>query len=255
MTLFLLLLVFIGIAVSLAWFLIAHDHGSDEPVGSLWLAAGFGFGGAIAAGVIEGLVVSPKNMQPLTPVTTMGLTVLVIGIVEEVCKFLPLGIWLWRKKYFNEHTDGVIYFALAGLGFGLPENILYTLQFGSQAGIGRVILTPFFHAAITALVGYYFARRKMAGKKPWGIIVPLTGAILLHAFYDFGLSSGKALWSVLAVSVTLGLSTSLFVIFARATQADQELGLSVVGHNAFCRTCGSPNPHRYLYCTACGKNA
>jgi RsiW-degrading membrane proteinase PrsW (M82 family) len=255
MTLFLLLLVFIGIAVSLAWFLIAHDHGSDEPVGALWVAAGLGFAGAIAAGALEGLVIAPKDLQPTSQLSVIALAALGIGVIEEACKFLPLAVWLWRKKYFNEHTDGVIYFALAGLGFGLPENMLYTLQFGSQAGIGRIILTPFFHAAITAGVGYFLAKRKLAGKRPWGAAIPLAGAALLHAFYDFGLSSGRAPYSLMAVFLTLGLSASLFVFYVRATGADQNLGLSAVGSNRFCRTCGMANPNRYLYCTACGKNA
>jgi predicted amidophosphoribosyltransferase len=41
----------------------------------------------------------------------------------------------------------------------------------------------------------------------------------------------------------------------RATDLDQESGLSAVGHNTFCRSCGQPNPKHNLYCTRCGQYA
>ncbi len=255
MALFILLLLFVGIAVCLTWFLVAHDRGEKEPIGMLWIAAALGLVGAIAASFIEGSFLDAKDLQPLVGLPTLAGSALAIGVIEESCKFIPLALLLYRKRYFNEHTDGVIYFALAGLGFGVPENILYTLQFGASAGIGRVILTPFFHAAITAIVGYFLVKRKLAGLTPWGIIVPLGVAMILHGLYDFGLSSGRAPFAILSVAIAMGLSTALFVLYVRASDMDQDRGLSAVGHNSFCRSCGFPNPKHHLYCIHCGKHA
>jgi RsiW-degrading membrane proteinase PrsW (M82 family) len=255
MSLLFLLLLFIGAAVGLAWFLIAHDHGQKEPVIMLWAAAGLGLSGALLAGLLESHVVQPANLLPGTPTTALLLTTLSIGVIEEVCKFVPLALVLYRRRYFNEHTDGVIYFALAGLGFGLPENLLYTVQFGTKTGLLRVFMTPLFHAATTGMVGYYLAKRKLAGKPVLGICLPLAAAIGLHALYDFGLAAGSMLYAAGALTITLATSAGLFLLFLRATEHDQDEGLSPTGHNNFCRTCGLANPHHYLYCTHCGKNA
>lgn len=255
MSLLVLLLIFIAMSVGLAWFLIAHDQGEKEPIAALWMAVGLGLLGAVAAGVLENRLIPPGNILPGAPTGILLLSALGVGAIEEACKFLPLAVTLYKKPYFNEHTDGVIYFALAGLGFGLPENILYTMQFGAKTGMARLLLTPFFHAATTGLVGYFLVKRKLAGRSPWGVLLPLAGLMVLHGLYDFGLSSGSLLFAGVAIMITLGVSGGLFVAFLKGQQRDQELGLSVVGHNSFCRTCGYPNPQHHLYCVHCGKNA
>jgi RsiW-degrading membrane proteinase PrsW (M82 family) len=255
MLLYILLIFFVAVALGLAWFMSGHDRGQKEPIGALWLAAGFGLLGGVAAAFLEGLVVPKDVLLPGSTHGSLFLATLWIGLIEEVCKFLPLAIFIYPKKFFNEHTDGVIYFAIVGLGFGLPENILYTVQFGAQTGLGRVLLTPFFHAAITGIVGYWLARNKLAGKRIINILPILLAAILLHAFYDFGMTAGIDLLNVASIAIALLLSAGLFYFFVRATELDQDLGLSVVGQNSFCRTCGKPNPQHHLYCAFCGNNA
>lgn len=255
MLLYILLVSFVIVALGLAWFLTARDYGPKEPIGALWLAAGFGLLGGVAAALLESKIIPRDALLLGSAHSQLLYAALGVGVIEELCKFLPLAIFLYPKRFFNEHTDGVIYFALAGLGFGLPENLLYTLQFGAQTGVGRVLLTPFFHAAITGVVGYWLAKQKLAGKRPLTITPILVVAMLTHSFYDYGMSAGVALYSVVSVAMALLLSIGLFYVFVRATELDQDQGLSIVGHNAFCRTCGKPNPEHHLYCTYCGNNA
>lgn len=255
MLLFIILLVFILIAGGLAWYLIAHDGGEKEPIGALWLAVGFGLGGAVVAAVIESLLVPARDLNLGTSLWPLLAASLAVGVIEEACKFIPLSLFLYPKRYFNEHTDGIIYFALAGLGFGLPENILYSLEFGAKAGLGRIVLTPFFHAAITGIVGFFLAKAKLAGRKRRSIWPILLIAMLVHGVYDLGLASGNSALTLLSVAITFALSIGLFLFFLRATDLDQERGLSIVGKNNFCRSCGAPNPEHHLYCTHCGNRA
>lgn len=252
---FVVLIIFVSLAAGLAWFLIAHDRGQKEPIGALWLAAGLGLLAAVLAGLIEARLTPVANMLPGTSYGLLLRTTMTVGIIEEACKFAPLALVLYKRRYFNEYTDGVIYFALAGLGFGLPENLLYTLQFGAKAGFARLFLTPVFHAATTGLVGYYLIKFKLEKRSPAGVAVPLIAAMVLHGLYDFGLTSGSLLYAGLSLLVTLGLGIALFMAFVIATEHDRARGMSAVGHNAFCRSCGYPNPDHYLYCVHCGKNA
>lgn len=255
MIIFVILLIFIGIAAGLAWYLIAQDHGEKEPIGALWLAFGFGIAGGVVAALIENAFIAVRDLNPLSPLHLILFTSLAVGVIEESCKFIPLSLFLYPKRYFNEHTDGVIYFALAGLGFGLPENILYTLQFGASTGISRILLTPFFHAATTGIVGFFLIRGKLAGRSRWRSWLVLVLAMALHGLYDFGLASGVALYIIISIAITLTLSIMLFWFYLRAVELDQQFGLSVVGHNSFCRNCGHPNPEHHLYCARCGQRA
>jgi RsiW-degrading membrane proteinase PrsW (M82 family) len=253
--LLIILLTFLAIAGGLAWFLISHDHGKKEPILALWFAFGMGALGALAAYFIETKFISSGSLAVGTAKGTLLSATMTVAVIEESCKFLPLALLIYKRDFFNEHTDGVIYFALAGLGFGLPENILYTIQGGTQTGMTRLFLTPVFHAAITGMVGYFLARQKLAHRSPFLVIIPFICAIVIHGIYDFGLLSGDQMYMLLSITITLCLSGNLFLLFSRATDHDQDLGLSVVGHNSFCRSCGWPNPRHHLYCVHCGKNA
>jgi RsiW-degrading membrane proteinase PrsW (M82 family) len=259
MSIFIIILVFIVIAAGLARFFIIRDHGEKEPVGALWMAFGFGFGGGIIAAVIEDIFIPLKDLSSAMPLTTILTAALAIGLIEESCKFIPLALFLYPKRYFNEHTDGIIYFAIAGLGFGLPENILYTIEYGSGTGLNRIFLTPIFHATTTAMVGYFLVKAKLAHRrKRMRLLLTflvLIIAMVLHGLYDFGLSTGEPLYTYGSVVITLSLSITLFLLYFRATELDQRLGLSAVGHNKFCRNCGHANPSRNLYCAHCGKRA
>ncbi|HSX45927.1 MAG TPA: PrsW family intramembrane metalloprotease [Candidatus Saccharimonadia bacterium] len=255
MVLFILLLLFIGLAVTMAWFLISHDRGEKEPVLALWQAAGLGFLGAIAGAIIESKLSLGSGLTPGGPHGSMFTSAITIGLVEETCKFLPLALLIYKRRYFNELTDGVIYFALAGLGFGLPENMLYTLVFGTQAGMIRLVLTPFFHAATTGMIGYFLVRQKLHRKSPFVVVLPFMAAVVLHGLYDFGLASGIGYFQLVSLAITLGLSIGLFLLYQKATAEDLEQGRSSIGHNDFCRSCGFVNPQHHLYCTHCGQHA
>ncbi len=255
MILFLVILIFVFISSGLAWYLISYDRGEKEPISALWIAFGFGIIGGIAAAIIEHQLVSPNDISALSPLKTILVAAIIIGIVEEACKFIPLSMFVYPKKFFNEHSDGIIYFALAGLGFGLPENILYTLHYGTETGVSRIFLTPFFHAAITGIVGYYLIKSKLA-KKSWLRVIPvLIFAMLLHALYNFGLASNRQSFAIGSIAITLGLSIIFFLLYVRATDLDQRLGKSIVGNNNYCRNCGQPNPRHHLYCVHCGQRA
>ena len=52
-TLFILILIFIALAIALVVFLLKNDRGEKEPVYAIWMAAGFGFLGAVSAAIIE----------------------------------------------------------------------------------------------------------------------------------------------------------------------------------------------------------
>lgn len=253
--LFSVLVAFLVLSAALALFLIKSDQGEKEPVGALWMAFGFGALGGVMAGLLESFLIPKQSLVLGADVQTLFIATMAVGIIEEGCKFLPLAFVIFNKRFFNEHTDGVIYFALAGLGFGLPENIMYTAVFGAQVGLERALLTPFFHAAITGMIGFYLIKLKLAHKSPLGIIPVLIAAMFIHGLYDFGLMVGATGFAIMSLGITISLSASLFVLYFKAKELDQNLGLSVVGNNAFCRSCGTPNPQHNLYCIKCGKNA
>jgi RsiW-degrading membrane proteinase PrsW (M82 family) len=255
-------ILFVGIGLALVWFLTSHDRGAKEPDGALWAA--FGFGGiAVALTILIQLplvileVPGFGEQKEGLPLNVLLGSVLIAATVEEIAKFVPLALYVRHKSYFNEVTDGPIYFALAGLGFGVLENFLYTIRGGDGVGLMRTILVMFLHPATAAIAGFYFSRAKLRRESVARTILAVMAVSLLHAIYNSGIYLSKGFpWAFMAtLAISMLLNGGLFWYYLRAGEIDRGLGLSSEGSNRFCRHCGNSNLGRMLYCQRCGQQA
>ncbi|MGZ6005125.1 MAG: PrsW family intramembrane metalloprotease [Candidatus Saccharimonadales bacterium] len=242
------ILLFAGTSAFLVWFLLHGDRGSKEPRSALVGAFGFGLVACVFA--IWAELFLPNPGSPLLSIKTLLLVSLAVGIIEESAKFVPLALFIRNKTYFNEHSDGVIYFAIVGLTFGLVENLSYLLFYnhrlgGSQlTGIFRLIILFFFHAASTGIVGYYLAKAKLHKKSIWQPVIALMILMVVHGGYDFMffytahayltnpyLSGDAAALVVMAMVggliISALLNTFLFLYYGRARQWDYSVGLAI----------------------------
>jgi RsiW-degrading membrane proteinase PrsW (M82 family) len=254
------ILAFVAIAASLVWYLLWHDHGRRLPVEALWLACGFGCLAMVLATVLEARLVPRTFLQyPLAfSVAERVRYFLSIGFIEEAVKFLPLAIFIYRKPYFREHVDGVIYFAVCGLTFGLGENILYTMTYGAKVGLMRLLLTPFLHAATTAILGFYLINRKSRARgSGWLFGAALVVIPVLHAVYDYGLGANQPYLLALSLAITLALTQGLFLYFIEANARDRLVQVPALAGQyepaaRYCTVCGQENNRQGNYCEVCG---
>jgi RsiW-degrading membrane proteinase PrsW (M82 family) len=231
----------IGVAVLFIRYLIQQNHGSKEPPKIIMLAIGLG--------VIAIVVIGPRQLSTAATLHNS----LLVGLIEEGTKSLPLAFLIYSRKYFNKITDGIVYFGIAGMIFGLIENIEYSLTLGEAAGIGKVITGPYVHAGFAVLIGWTLARQKVLHRGWWLVIAGFIASLGLHGLYDFGLIYGSG-WTVLmSLAITLAININIFILLKDAQKEDGKLGLAAVGVNYYCRNCGAPNPERFLYCLQCGK--
>lgn len=182
--------------LALIWWLDRHDR---EPVWLIALVFGWGAGGAITLGIVLSLLFSAGiavaatlvgGPEAATAVATLTGPMVVAPLVEEPCKALVL-LPVSRSRHFDNMTDGFVYGAAAGLGFGMTENLLY---FSTAEGLGawlfmvviRTFWSALMHGTATAMVGaslgltrfHGLAARLAAGT------VGLSLAIALHATWN-----------------------------------------------------------------------
>lgn len=248
---------FIFLGCLLTWYLLAHDHGRKLPIGSLWVAFGFGVIAIVVAPYLNALVV-PDDLVKMAhnySITQKFWFSMWVGFVEESIKFIPLALFIYKVPYFRERTDGVIYFAICGLGFGLLENVTYTLFMGAEVGVGRLILTPFFHAASTSILGYYLVSAKIDHRQMKKFAAACFVVPLMHGLYDFFLFSGVPTLSVFAYMTTALLSLGLFLYFAHANDLDK-LAIARVAAQSdhYCTECGKANVRHASFCESCGRH-
>lgn len=252
-SLLLVSLLFVGLSLGFVGFLVSRDKGQREPARALWWAFMLGALALLPAATVESLFISDFESLQYESLSRIALVSIGIGLVEETFKFLPLALFLYKKPYFNERTDGIVYFALAGFGFGLPENVLYVTAFGPSVGGVRIVLTLLFHAATTAMIGYVLAKCKVERKPIGRAAMALVVIAFVHGLYDFGLFRGGTAWIFMSIITTLTLSVMLFAIFARARSEDFFGGLSSLGNNTYCRSCGAQNFNHDPRCEKCGQ--
>jgi RsiW-degrading membrane proteinase PrsW (M82 family) len=239
-------------------FIIKKDKGHKEPIGALFVAMGFGILAVVIVIVLNEFLV-PKTLTEYIATgknaevsVKLLLTVLTIGVVEEGAKCLPLALFIYKRKYFDELTDGVIYFGITALTFGIIEDIIYALSYGGGTGIFRILFSPYLHAGFTILFGICLAYRKVLNKSWLFVLTGFVAAVWAHALYDFfALMGGVGL--IMTLLITLTLNILLFVVFKKAQSGDEARGQSSLGANKFCQFCGKPNSDRTLFCSFCGR--
>lgn len=191
--------------LAVVWWLDRYDR---EPAWTVLLT--FAWGALIATtlsligntslDLLLHAVVGPHLASQITPVV-------VAPLVEEPTKAVVLLLVLQSRRFDNA-TDGFVYGAAAGLGFGMTENLLYFVTAakaaewapleGTLAWLTTVAARTFFsavmHAAASALVGAALGSVRF---RPTWTRVPaaalgLGAAIAMHATWNGLLTAASA---------------------------------------------------------------
>jgi RsiW-degrading membrane proteinase PrsW (M82 family)/ribosomal protein S18 acetylase RimI-like enzyme len=175
-----------GLAICL--FIFHRDAYNREPKLNLIVSFIFGAATVITAFFIEQFL---KNVGDNSIQGTAIKAFLVVGLTEELGKFVILRYYAYRKKSFDEPLDGIIYGVMISMGFATFENILYVVQSG-ETGMGyqvaflRMFTAVPAHATFGVLMGYHAGKAKF--DPPHEKKLLLTGllwAVFFHGAYDF----------------------------------------------------------------------
>lgn len=119
--------------------------------------------------------------------------VVVAPLIEEPTKALVLFL-VARSRAFDNMTDGFVYGAAAGLGFGMTENFFYFSDVGSSGDLlafaGTIVVRTFYsalmHAGATSAVGAAlgWARGRGAGALLLAVPTGFVVAMSMHALWN-----------------------------------------------------------------------
>ena len=213
---FLLFLIsFIPPAIYVAWIRNTEKY-EREPWKAIFIA--FIWGATIA--IIASLILEIALGIPLSTrihdysIYSFIMAIVIAPFAEELAK--PLGISLRMvRREINEEEDGIIYGAVAGLGFSATENLFYSITFLSYGMEMFIILVAIrtiggclLHAAATSFTGYGYGKMLLEGRGFSYVIPFFLIAISVHSFYNFLVSTGE-IGGVISIFLAL-----LFAIFS-----------------------------------------
>lgn len=151
--------------------------------------------------------------------------VLGVGVLEEVCKALPVYLFLLRPGRLSDPLTSAFYGAMSGLGFAIAEGATYSLSYALglvQGDIGfgsyvlvntiRFVTVPLFHAILAGIVGYFIGLAAINPARQGAILgIGVAIAAVLHGLYN---TFAGGLLGVLVIA----FSILLFVSYLRRSQ-------------------------------------
>lgn len=198
-----------------AWLVWWLDHYEKEPWWLLALAFVWGAAPAIVLSLaFEMLLEIPISVLGSGLAYEVAGSSLVAPAVEEVAKGLVVfGVLVFMRREIDNVLDGIVYGAMAGLGFAFTENLFYFTGslleggWGAWAGVlfMRAVIFGLNHAFFTGVTGGALGYARLSNKAITQVFVPilgLGGAIIFHSIHNLG--------ATLASVSCLSLLVSLF---------------------------------------------
>ncbi len=182
-----------------AWLVYSMDRYEKEPGR---LLGGVFLWGAVAAAGGAFLINSVLGMSVLAytgseTAADLATGSLIAPVVEETLKACAiLVVYLLFRSEFDSYLDGIVYAAIAALGFAATENAFYIYQYGFvEQGLAgllwvlfvRVILVGWQHPFYTAFTGLGLAGARLTRHPVMKIAAPLLGwsaAVFTHSLHN-----------------------------------------------------------------------
>ena len=213
------------------------DRIEKEPAGLLLKLALFGALSGLAAGAIEGALTRVLDVTLGGGMLRLMLeNFLAVALVEEACKRWVVLKFAWRHPAFDYRFDAVVYCVFSALGFAALENILYVAEYGFAVAVSRALLSVPGHCFFAVYMGIYLGQAKMAERAmQWYYIelpdespgqylrASLLVPTLLHGFWDFSLSVGGGLMTVLFYLFVLAFFIDAYRKLRFAAGSDEKL--------------------------------
>ncbi len=180
-------------ALYLLWFIYKHDSLEREPLHMLITLVVFGVISTEIALVLEraGFFVLDAVLPEDSLAYLFISNFLIVGVAEELAKYVLLKTRTWKSPHFNCSFDGVVYATFVSLGFALWENISYVLMYGFETAVLRALTAVPGHTCFGIFMGCWYgaAKRwanagepaKAAQYRRLSVIIP----VILHGSYDF----------------------------------------------------------------------
>lgn len=231
-----LALVIAGIPASL-WLGFFYLQDRHEPEPMHFVAGVFLLGALVAAPLADFVVyqVAPPlalGQHGLRPFSVDRIlhAVLVIGLAQELCKYVAVRYTIYTSPEFDEPMDGVVYMMSVGTGFAVWINYHRLQGLGGSVylstGAAQTVVTTLAHASFAGWLGYVLGRAKFTRRRPVSrgvlLFLGLLGAAVLNGQFalveQWVTTSGFGTHAWRGVLYAAGVAVTVFALLMLLVQ-------------------------------------
>ncbi|MBA2499213.1 MAG: GNAT family N-acetyltransferase [Chitinophagaceae bacterium] len=178
----LLLALSVAPGLAICFYIFHKDIYNREPKITLLISFILGMLAIIPAYLLESVLIPFFGNSILaTAIVAYG----IVGLSEELFKFLVVRYYCYSRKSFDEPLDGIIYAVVVSMGFATVENIGYVMQHGYSVAIARMFLAIPAHATFGVMMGYFIGKAKFNPSKQNSYFLQgIFWAVFFHGTYD-----------------------------------------------------------------------
>lgn len=206
------------------------DKYERESFGNVFKHFLWGAFGAVILGIIFSFAFESTFSNFVVEASSLSVlsAVIIAPFVEEIAKGIYL-IQSYRKNYFDDITDGLVYGGAIGLGFGMTENIIYFTQYGDtfthwiSLVFTRTIFSAVMHGITTATFGAFLAKSKFTLSVS-RFIYPFIGlfiAMLIH--FTWNLMVTYEYTAIIGILFMFFLIMIFFFVFRFSLNSERKL--------------------------------
>ena len=201
------------------------DRNEREPFWMLLLNFIWGATGAIFLGIIGSIIFQIPLSQGIEYLTgsrspeLMDLSgaIITAPVVEESTKGIFLVLMTFTKR-FDGVVDGVVYGGAIGLGFGMTENFLYFISYGSDFQswfllvIVRTLFSAVMHCMSQATLGGFLGYAKFRPALYKIFLIPLGFGLAMFLHFTWNLTVSFQETSLLGMAFLVIYTFSIIAI-------------------------------------------
>ena len=214
-----LILIVLAVLPSLAicYWIYLQDRYEREPFSLLFKAFVVGCASTIPAMLLQIQFQDWQNEDSLlaTAIFAFG----IVGLTEELSKFVLMRFFIYPLDEFNEPMDGIVYAVMVSMGFATVENLMYVFGENNDGSIstaiGRAFTAVPAHAAFAVLMGSYMGLAKFVPeRRNFYMFTGLGLAVFFHGLYDFFLLQKvyEGLGALAIGALVWGISAARYLI-------------------------------------------
>lgn len=198
-----------GIAICI--YIYFKDKYKREPLGLLLISFLLGMLSIIPAILLELPFGKPMEQMKGQPIETVAFyAFIVVGLSEELSKYVMVRFFAFRRKAFDDPFDGIVYTVMVGMGFATLENIGYVLEHGMATGIVRMFLSVPAHGTFAVLMGYHIGLAKFDPvNRKKHLFYALLWPVFFHGAFDFFLFKADNLLQVAGAVISFIVAIKL----------------------------------------------